>query len=574
MRRVGHLALIIFELAILTALIVATRCANYQDVFVAGNVYFGDADCYARMTRAEMIRAKPGLIIRHHAFENFPQGTTPHTTAPLDYLIVALSFLLDPFTAHPLDLAGAFVSPLLALLGGWFLWWWSRRLKFRYRWAMLILYAISPILVHGTELGRPDHQSLLILLVAIAICADWSWQNLQASTSSGKSNRDGGPSFADASAGKLETAAPCLPDDAIRESRMPWPLRAWAVTSAVCWALAIWVSAYEPLLLFLIVTATALVMNRRAVFTPDRRAGWILFAAIIAIAFVVEQRVPSFTVLQSDGHLKDWASTIGELVHVSPMNPVWLNWCGYLLFAAPVLIWIGIKSPRNGAPSPRRAGSGRDVPIYVLLVATYFLTIWQARWGYFFVLIFALALPALLAPIKSSAAVWIAFVLSTYPILRDWDERLWPNETQLARQVEKRIESAQIRDLSLSLRSPEVHPFLAPWWLSPSIAYWSGQPGVAGSSHESLNGIEDSARFFLSEDLQTAREILEKRHVAWVFAYDSDRVAQNSAAILNEPSPLQSLCRVLDRTPSRAPPFLIFSAQNPTCKLYGVAVGR
>ena len=578
MPRIGHLALIVFELALLTALIVVTRCANYQDVFVAGNVYFVDADCYARMTRAQMVREKPGLIIRHHAFENFPQGTTPHTTAPQDYLIVGLSMLIvsaRPAVApYHLDLAGAFVSPLLALFGGWFLWWWSRGMKFRYRWVLLILYATSPILVHGTELGRPDHQSLLILLVAIAICAEWSWQELEASTSPGKSNWDGGPSFADATAGKVETATPCLPGDAIRESRMPWRLSAWAVTSAVCWAVAIWVSMYEPLVLFVLVATTAILMNRRAVFARDRRAGWILFAVIIAIAFAIEQRVPSFAILQSDGHLKSWASTIGELVHVSPMNPVWLNWCGYLLLITPILIWIGMRTPENAAPSLRRAGSGRGLPIYVLLVATYFLTVWQARWGYFFVLIFALALPALLAPIKSSAAVWIAVVLSMYPILRDWDERLWPNEAQLAMRMEKRIESAQIRDLALSLRSPEVHPFLAPWWLSPSIAYWSAQPGVAGSSHESLNGIEDSARFFLSEDLQKAREILEKRRVAWVFAYDSDRVAQNSAAILNEPRPLQPLCRVLDRTPSQAPSFFIFFAQNPTCKLYGVAAGR
>src|SRR5262249_49552204 len=497
MRRVGHLALIVFELAILTALIVATRCANYQDVFVAGNVYFGDADCYARMTRAEMIRAKPGLIMRHHAFENFPQGTTPHTTAPLDYLIVALSFLLNPFTAHALELAGAFISPLLGLLGGWFLWWWSRRMRFRYRWAMLILYAISPILVHGTELGRPDHQSLLILLVAIAICAGWSSQTLHAANMA----------------------------------------RVWPLTSAAAWALAIWVSAYEPLLLFLTVTTTAILINRRAVFARDRRAAWILFAVIIAIAFAVEQRVPSFAILQSDGHLKNWGTTIGELVHVSPLNPVWLNWCGYLLLLVPVLLWISMRTPRNGARSPRRAGSGRVVPIYVVLVATYLLTIWQARWGYFFVLIFALALLDLLAPIKSSAAVWIAFMLSMFPILRDWDERLWPNEAQLARRMEQRIESGQIRDLALSLRSLEVRPFLAPCWLSPWIAYWSGKAGVAGSSHEGLNGIEDSARFFLSEDLQKAPEILEKHHMAWVFAYDSDRVAQNSAAILNEPRP-------------------------------------
>lgn len=189
-------------------------------------------------------------------------------------------------------------------------------------------------------------------------------------------------------------------------------------------------------------------------------------------------------------------------------------------------------------------------------------------------LMFALALPALLAPIKSGAAVWIAVVLSMSPILQDWDERLWPEEAQLAGRVERRIESAQIRDLALSLRSPEEHPFLAPWWLSPSIAYWSGQPGVAGSSHESINGIEESARFFLSDNLEQAHEILDKCNVAEVFAYDSDRVAQNSAAILNEPVPPRPFCRVLYRTPSQAPPFLIFSAQAPTCKLYRVAVER
>jgi hypothetical protein len=97
---------------------------------------------------------------------------------------------------------------------------------------------------------------------------------------------------------------------------------------------------------------------------------------------------------------------------------------------------------------------------------------------------------------------------------------------------------------------------------------------VAGSSHESLEGIDESARFFLSDNLQEERGILEKRHVAWVFGYDSDRVAENSAAILNEPIPLQPLCRVLDRTPSQVPPFLFFLAQNPTCKLYRVNVGQ
>jgi hypothetical protein len=514
------------QIALLSALILATRCANFQDVSVAGNIYFVDADCYARMTRVQMCAEKPGLIVRHHDFENFPYGTTPHTTAPFDYLILGLSLLLKPFTAQPLDLAGAWISPLLALIAGWFLWWWSRRMKFRYRWVMLILYSISPMLVHGTELGRPDHQSLLILLVTIAICAEWSVQTAADTAASTGVNR-------------------------------------WFGVGAAAWAMAIWVSAYEPLILFLIMTGTTFFVNRRSLFGRDRRTGWILFAAIIAIALLIERRVPSITIFQSNPSFENWARTIGELAHISPANSVWFRWCGFLLLVAPFLIWMNIKS---------RSTSRQATPrfVLVLLLATYGLTIWQARWGYFFVLIFALALPALLAPIKSRVAVWTAFILSTFPFLRDWDQKLWPNEEQLASRMEKRIESAQIRELALSLRSSEVRPFLAPWWLSPSIAYWSGQPGVAGSSHESLNGIEDSARFFLSEDLQRARKILQKRRVVWVFAYDSERLAQNSAAIVNERVPPHPLCRVLDRTPSQAPPFVTFLAQNSACKLYRV----
>jgi len=535
------------EIVILSVLILATRCVNYQDVFIAGNVYFSDADCYARMTRVGLVSAKPGLIVRHHDFEDFPQRTTPHTTAPLDYLILGLSHLLKPFTTQPLDLAGAFISPLLGLFGGWFLWFWSRQMKFRYRWVALILYATSPILVHGTELGRPDHQSLSILFVTIAICAEWSFQNLEATR---------------------------IPTDGTRESRTGWQGCTWPSVSAVAWALAIWVSAYEPLVLFIILMVTTFVMNRRELLGPDRRMGWILFAAIIVIALLIERRLPSFAIFESNAVFNNWARTVGELAHVSPANPSWLRWCGYLLLVAPFFIWMNIKTQRDGAPlfDFAQGQLGRALPIYVLLIVTYFLTIWQARWAYFFALMFAVTLPALLAPVKSGVAVWVAFVLSMHPILRNWDQRLWPNEAELARRVEQRIESVQIRDLVLSLRSSDVHPFLAPWWLSPSIAYWSGQPGVAGSSHESLDGIEDSARFYLSEDLQKEREILQNHRVAWVFAYDSERVAQNSAAILNESPPLHSLCRVLDRTPSQAPPFLILSAQNVACKLYRVAI--
>jgi hypothetical protein len=85
-----------------------------------------------------------------------------------------------------------------------------------------------------------------------------------------------------------------------------------------------------------------------------------------------------------------------------------------------------------------------------------------------------------------------------------------------------------------------------------------------------LDGTADTARFFLSEDAQTGRKILNDRDVTWVFAYDADRVARNSAAILGSPIPANPLCRVINRTPARAPSYLIFSAQNGAAKLFRV----
>jgi hypothetical protein len=521
-QRVAHIGLAIIEITTLSLLILAARCANYQDVFVAGNVYFVDADCYARMTRARMCEKAPGLIIRHHDFENFPVGTTPHTTAPLDYLILALAILLKPLTTHAFDLAGALISPLLALLGGLFLWWWSGRMKFRYRWVVLILYVISPILVHGTELGRPDHQSLLMLLVTIAICAEWR-----------------------------------LRCD---------PTTGWSALSGFAWGLAIWVSAYESLVLFFITMAVSTLENPKTIFANYRRIGWFCFVLVVATALLIEQRIPAISILRSNEIFKNWARTIGELAHVSPANPVWFRWAGYMIAVAPILVWLSIRKREHDVSSPGRA----SLSVYAVLIATYLLTIWQSRWAYFFVLIFAIALPALLEPIRSRAAVSIAFVLSIFPILRNWDERLWPNETELARRVEQRNESVQLRELALNLQSSETRPFLAPWWLSPSLAYWSGQPGVAGSSHESLNGIEDSARFFLSADLQAAGEILRKRRVAWVIAYDFERLARNSSAILGVGVPQYPLCFILGRTPAQAPRILVLSAQNGAGKLYRI----
>ncbi|HYR57451.1 MAG TPA: hypothetical protein VEO95_02430, partial [Chthoniobacteraceae bacterium] len=166
------------------ALAFAARCWNLRDVFVNGRIYFVDADCYSRMTRARMVANGDALIIRHHDFENWPQGTRPHTTAPMDWLIAGGKKVLDAgfwmldrrgtsvLGRQTLDLAGALISPMLGVATCAFLGVWAWRERMSGWLAAPLMFAISPVLVHGTVLGRPDHQSLLILLLALALAAE------------------------------------------------------------------------------------------------------------------------------------------------------------------------------------------------------------------------------------------------------------------------------------------------------------------------------------------------------------------------------------------------------------------
>jgi hypothetical protein len=89
-----------------------------------------------------------------------------------------------------------------------------------------------------------------------------------------------------------------------------------------------------------------------------------------------------------------------------------------------------------------------------------------------------------------------------------------------------------LRDIAEIQRNRNVGPFVAPWWLSPPLAYWSRQPAVAGSSHESLPGIIDVARIYLAPSDEAALTILRQRKVAWILSDAPDRVIPNSAALL------------------------------------------
>ncbi|MEP6685205.1 MAG: hypothetical protein ABJB22_00385, partial [Verrucomicrobiota bacterium] len=326
------------------------------------------------------------------------------------------------------------------------------------------------------------------------------------------------------------------------------------------WGLALWVSFYEPLILIVIIVVCYGIAARNQFSARHRRIGWIALAFLIFLAFLVEQRIPAFSSSVNPTLFRNWNRSIGELRPVRINDPIWFHWTGYFLPLTTLLLGWLLFFKKNRPPSF----------MLILFVLTYAGTVWQARWAYFFTVVLVMILPACLAAIERRWVGWTVAIIAIFPILQDWDNNLGPNESKIAHENQQRAEIPQLRELASQLRSKETQPFLAPWWLSPSISYWSGQPGVAGSSHESLSGIADSARFFLSTDLVAAHGILEKHHVVWVLAVDTEDVVENSADILGSTRPANPLARVLTRTPGQAPAFLLLAAQNDAGKIYRV----
>ncbi|MBE7211925.1 MAG: hypothetical protein INR65_12970, partial [Gluconacetobacter diazotrophicus] len=203
-------------LAVAMAGALVAACANWHDVFGdKGQVFFVDADCYARMTRVQLVCEHPGRVVGAHDFENYPFGTNPHTTALFDYLIWALRGVLGLFfRTETRDLAGAWISPLLALATVAAAGVWTNLARLPGRVPAFLLLAASPILAHGFALGRPDHQSLALACMAWALAAEWAlWRR---------------------------------------------PSRGWGWVSGVAWALGLWTTLYEPVILLALVLAAGL----------------------------------------------------------------------------------------------------------------------------------------------------------------------------------------------------------------------------------------------------------------------------------------------------------------------------
>ncbi len=544
-------ALWLILLAAVCVLTFAVRCWNVRDVFIGDRIYFIDPDCYSRMTRAALIVEGHALTIRHHDFENAPDGITTHTTAPMDWLIVGGKWIADcglriadsagtsVLRGQSLDLSGAFISPLLgALTCAWLAAWaWSaaRHSSLVPKYAapaVPLFFGISPIAVHGTALGRPDHQSLVILLLAIIVGAEV--RLMQTVREWEKHARP--------------------PDRHIAK---------WSLIGGGAGGLAMWVSLYEPLILFGVIFVLIAALDREQFRWRERWTGWAVAAAIYATSLLIDGwrfSLPDQTVR---AYFQNWSHSIGELAHLDLASPLLWRWCGWGAAVAPitlgVAVWLKMKAARacGGAhPAYRPAAF-----LLGLLLVTFALMCWQLRWGYFFALVFAMSLPWQLAVLRRAWIAWPAFLLSLIPIAQDWDARVFPDDEAQQRRDMARLEHAALRQ-TVSVMHDGA--FLAPWWQSPAIAYWTRLPGVAGSSHQSLPGIVDTARFYLTDKPEEAAAILKKRRVSWVIADDAERMTSTSASLLGIEPPSIPLGLILAENPRNVPPFLRETATPPT----------
>ncbi len=69
---------------LIVAAALLTYTWNSKTVFFEDGIYFADGDCYARMTRVQMVLEHPFSPLRHHDFENYPR--VPRRTPPLPWI--------------------------------------------------------------------------------------------------------------------------------------------------------------------------------------------------------------------------------------------------------------------------------------------------------------------------------------------------------------------------------------------------------------------------------------------------------------------------------------------------------
>jgi hypothetical protein len=153
-------------LVLMQALLALTGIVPILEVALA------DSDAYMRLARVLHLHDGGAWFDPREPRVNPPEGHVQHWTRPLDALLLAGAWLLQPFFGfeRALHLWGVLISPaLLALAVVALAWAAAPALDRDSRLLACLVLLTQPTVLSYTSIGRPDHHSILLLLALVLI---------------------------------------------------------------------------------------------------------------------------------------------------------------------------------------------------------------------------------------------------------------------------------------------------------------------------------------------------------------------------------------------------------------------
>ena len=375
---------------------------------------------------------------------------------------------------------------------------------------------MSPILLHGFAVGRPDHQSLVLLLTGSGILAEtvlWTKRGL-------------------------------------------WTSVWWGLS----WGCALWVSWFEPLVLLVLVLIVGFWFGAANAWRGHGcpRLAWLrLFSTPSLLEGLPElglggMRAPIFSVGDTDRRAAVLSTRSLQRSPGLAGCPCFFRfpWHGWYGSAAKSSAWLWLT----------------------LLLSMGALTGGTPAGDTFLHLSGALAMPSVLAIIRQRWLGYSLFVVSLWPVASFWRENCFPKGRQRAGTCENLRESQQLREAAEAIKDLEGDGVLAPWWLTPQFVYWSGQIRRRGNFPRESGR---NSRLRLSSLLRrmTRKQVGPSRRGTRTFVVvcDADRLLDNSYTVLGRKGQFYQPTRshpLPDPVPCPQLPAPCF--QNPSFKVYRV----
>lgn len=544
----------------------ALQCFFLPMAILDGKVFFLDPDSYTWCERAGQV-LEGELFIHHDPLDNFPDGYESHWTQLFHWVLAFFGLIFSLFSTKEaaLELAGVWICPLFGAAVAMILGSWAFR---RWPWYLALLTVIpflaNPFELWTFNLGRPDHQCLLVFFLM---------------------------------AGML-----ILLDLKPRAQRR----RPWLASSAMLVAAGVWISVQAlslwALLIGALILRAALASRKdRADLLKDALLWSATASAAALLFFLVERQGDAFHVVSDSislgqvllmampaaglfgaarmrRFLKEmsrvrwffflvipplllslvvslWLWSHHKNIHEEELLSATGRWfstnleflpalffvngeaafgrlhqaLGYTLYALPFLLF-GLVKTRLLSPT------GKWI-LGVGLLAASLLTLWQMRWRDLHALLIAPALaiglheclatlfPALRAGLarRGGRHLLASLILLSAGalLLLPWIKETW---TQMASKKGIRPDHAALRVISEWIRDND--PFdpgekgpsavLASWGQGPLVKYWSGRPVVAGPYHRNMAGILDSMRAYTAGSREAFAKIASKRRIRYV----------------------------------------------------------